>query len=333
MTTFQDCSVGLVKEVTYGTALTVARWFEFLEETLDYNKGIKQGEGLRVSSRVARSARRVITTSDVGGDFSMECLSKGMGLLWEQCMGTGLSTLVSGTTYQQNFTLADTMPSATWQKGLPRFDGTVDAYTYAGVTVDSWELEFGNGEIAQLKVTLDGKEVTTATGYAAPSYATGANLMHFANGSLATGAFTAPTTTVVASAATPLTNVRSGNIKVTHNQNADRYNFGGAGKKAKPSVGLREISGSLTVEYDSATFRDAVLNDTPMSLVLTFTGGALSVGNETLQVALPEIKFDGKLPTANGGEEILVEMEFMALDNLSAASPIWVVARTADAAL
>ena len=96
---------------------------------------------------------------------------------------------------------------------------------------------------------------------------------------------------------------------------------------------MREITGSLVVEYDSATFRDAILADTPMSLILNFTGGALSAGTEQLQVVLPEIKLDGKLPAANGGDEILLEIDFTVLDNLSAAQPMWVVCRTADAAL
>src|SRR5512139_3848926 len=158
MTTFQDCSLTMGKESTFGTGVTPARAFEFIDESLDFDKGIKQGAGLRVGSRVARSNRRVVTTSDAGGDISLECVSKGMGLLWEQCLGSGVSTLVSASTYQQVFTLADILPSATWQKGIPRFDGTVDAYTYVGATVDSWELTFGNGEIAQLKATLDAKD-------------------------------------------------------------------------------------------------------------------------------------------------------------------------------
>lgn len=333
MTTFQDCSLGLAKETTYGTGVTVNRFLEFTEETFDYAKNVVQGEGLRVGSRVARSARRVVTTSDAGGDVTIECLSKGMGLVWEQCMGTGTSTLVSGSTYQQVFTLADTMPSATWQKGIPRYDGTVDAYTYTGGTVDSFELEFGNAEIAKLKPTVDARDVTTATAYATPSYAAGGNLFHFATGALSTGTVTAPTATALASSATALGNVRSGNISVSHNMGTSRYNFGAGGKKAKPSTGMREIKGSLTVEYDSTTFRDAVLADTPMSLVLTFTGGALSTGVETLQVVLSEIKLDGKLPASNGGDEVTVDLEFTVLDNLTAAQPMWVVARTSDTAL
>ena len=70
-----------------------------------------------------------------------------------------------------------------------------------------------------------------------------------------------------------------------------------------------------------------------MSLVLTYTGGALSAGTETLQVVVSEMKLDGKLPTSNGGELITVGLEFTVLDNLTAAQPLWIVARTADAAL
>lgn len=333
MTTFQDCSVGVAQESTYGTAVTVARFVEFTEETFDYSKNVVQGAGLRVGSRVARSGRRVVTTSEAGGDLTFECLSKGQGLLWEAMMGTGTSTLVSGATYQQVFTLADVPPSLTIQKGIPRVDGTVDPYTFTGSQCDSFEFSFGNAEIATVTSTWNCKDVTTATAYAAPSYASSANLYHFANGSITTGTVTAPTTTTLASSVTSVANVRSGTISVNHNPANDRYNFGAGGKKAKPTVGLREITGTLEVEYDSTTFRDAVLAETPMSLLVTFTAGALGVGNETLQVVLSEIKLDGKLPTSNGGELVTVGLEFTVLDNLTAAQPLWIVARTADTAL
>jgi len=31
VTTFQDCSLGMVKEPSYGTNTTVTRWLEFLD--------------------------------------------------------------------------------------------------------------------------------------------------------------------------------------------------------------------------------------------------------------------------------------------------------------
>lgn len=333
MTTTQDVSVGIVPESTYGTGVTVTRWLEFVDESLDFRKNIKQGQGLRVGSRVARSARRVIPTADAGGDISLECISKGMGLLWQACLGTGVSNLVSGSTFQQLFTLGDVPSSLTIQKGLARADGTVDPYTFLGCMIDSWEFSFPNADIAKLKVSVDAKDVTTATGYAAPSYAAAANLFHFANGSISSGTLTAPTTTALASGASSVANIRGGSLKVDSNMKGDRYNFGASGRKAKPTMGLRSISGSFEAEYDSATFRDAVLSDAPMNLILTFTGGALSTGLETLQIVVPEIKLDSELPKSNGTDLITHTLAFQGLDNLTAAQPIWVVARTADNAL
>lgn len=333
MAGLQDVSVGVGVESTYGTGVTPTRWWEFTDESLDFRKNIKQGQGLRVGARVARSGRRVIPTADAGGDFTMECTSKGMGLLWQACLGTGAHTLVAGTTYQQLFTLGDAPSSLTVQKGLVQVGGTVDAYTYTGATVDSWELGFPNADIATLKTTIDCKDVTTATAYAAPTYATAPNLFHFANGSISSGTLTAPTTTALASGSTTLADIRGGTLKVDNNIKGDRYNFGASGRKAKPTTGTRGITGNLEVEYDNTTFRDAVLNDTAMSLILTFTAGALSTGLETLQVVVPEIKFDTELPKSNKGELITQPMAFAGLDNLTATQPIWVVTRTADTAL
>ena len=333
MATTQDVSIGLVDEVTYKTGVTVTRFVEPVDESLNWNKSIKQGMGLRVASRVARSARRVVPTADGGGDFTVEAVSKGLGLLWEACLGSGASTLVSDTTYQQLFTLGDTPPSLTIQKGLVEADGTVDAYTFLGCMVDTWEFAFPNGDIATLKPTFDIGDIDTATSYATPSYPSSPSLFHFANGSIASGTLTEPTTTALASGTTTIADVRAGSLTVNNNLTKDRFNFGGSGRKSQPTVGLRDISGSLTVEYDSTTWRDAVLDDSPMCIILTFTGGALSAGNETLQIVLPEVKFDSPLAQANGTDLITTDLSFKVLDNLTAAQPIWVVCRTSDAAL
>lgn len=334
MTTPQDCSINLGIESTYGTGVTPARALEFTDESFDWQKHVKQGAGLRVGARVARSARRVVPTAEGGGDLTVECVSKGMGLLWQCAMGAGTSTLVSGSTYQQVFTFADTMPSATVQKGIPQLGGTVDPYTFVGGTVDSWELDFANADIVRLKTTWDFKDVTTATGFAALTYPTAPNLFHFQTATLYNGTLTAPTTTALASATTAVADVRGGTISVSNNTDQGRFNIGGLGRKAKPIVkGVRPITGKLDVEYDNTTFRDAVLNETPMALVLTWTAGALSTGTETLQIVLPEIKFDTELPKSKQGDLVMQSMGFTVLDNLTAAQPLWVVCRTSDTAL
>ena len=327
MTTPQDCSVGLGVESVYGTAVARTRWFEFLDESFNYVKSVKQGVGLRVGSRVARSARRVVASAEGSGDLTIEAVTKGLGLLWQLGLGSGTSTLVSAGLYQQVFTLGDVMPSATIQKGIPRADGTVDAYTFTGCMVESLTIDCPNADNVKVKTSWNAKDMTTATAYTAPSYATGPSVFTFAHGAVYSGALTAPTATELGSAATPVASIRSGSITIKHNLKTDRYNCGGGGRKEKPFAGIREISGSLVAEYADAAFRDAIVNDTSMTLVKTFTAGA-----DVLQIVIPDVRFDGDIVKAST-DLAIQDIKWTGLDGLTAAQPIWIVCRTADTAL
>jgi len=337
MAALHDASVGSIPESTYGTPLTPSRFYEFVDESFDYEKTTKQGAGIRVGGKVARSARRVVTQTQAKGDLTVELTSKGLGTLLQACFGTGASTLVSGTTYQQNFTLGTTPspPSMTIQKGLVRADGTVDPFTYNGGVVDSFEIDCPHGDIAKLKAAFVFRDMLTATGYAAPSYVTSPSLFHFAQGSLTLGGtVTAPTTTTLASGGTAAANVRDFQIKVDNKLTTDRFNYSGAGKMAAPTYGLRDIGGKMTVEYTDATLFNAYMADTPLALTLTFTTTeSLSTGFSQMQIVLPEIKLNGEIPKANGTDLITLSVDFDVLDNLTATQPIWLVLRTADTAL
>lgn len=332
-----DASVGIGVESTYGTYQAPTRWYEFTGESLKLEKNVVQGAGLRVSSKVARSGRRVVTTTQGKGDVEIECVSKGMGLLLQAALGTGASTLVSGSTYQQNFTLAAaTAPSSlTVQKGVIDATGTVQAHTFRGVMVDSWELSAGNADIAKLKATLDLRDLDTAQAYVSPSYPTGGSLFHFAQGVVTIGGtVTAPTANALATGGTTVANVRDFTLAGSNKLAGDRFNFGGAGKKAKPILGLRELTGSMTIEYDSNTIRDAYIADTELAVSLTFTSTeSLSTGFATMQVVLPAIKLNGDIPVANADGVVTLSVDFDVLDNLTATEPLYIVLRTADTAL
>lgn len=327
MTTPQDCSVGLGVESVYGTAVARTRWFEFLDESFNFVKNVKQGVGLRVGSRVARSGSRVVASAEGSGDLTIEAVTKGLGLLWQLGLGSGTSTLVSAGRYQQVFTLGDAMPSATIQKGIPRADGTVDAYTFTGCMVESLTIDCPNADNVKVKTSWNARDMTTATAYTAPSYATGPSVFTFAHGAVYSGALTAPTATTLGSAATPVASIRSGSITIKHNLKTDRYNCGGGGRKEKPFAGVREISGSLVAEYADAAFRDAIVNDTSMTLVKTFTSGL-----DVLQIVIPDVRFDGDIVKAST-DLAMQELKWTGLDGLTAAQPIWIVCRTADTAL
>lgn len=332
----QDFSLALGIESVFKTGVAPTRAYEITDEGLDWNPNRKQGQGIRVGSRVARSNRRVTPTADGGGDFTIECASKGMGLLLQVAFGTATSTLVAGSTFQQVFTLGDTPSSLTIQKGVVEDGGTVDPITFLGCMVDAFEFNFPNADIATLKTTVDAADISTVQAFTPVTslYPTEpVNLFHFANASLSMGALTAPTATALGAGATPTANIRDASVVVGNNLTKNKFNFGGGGRKAKQNRGIRTISGKFTMQYDATTYRDLFIADSPMNLVINYTAGSLSTGLETLQVIVPEIKFDGELPKANGTDLITVPMAFTGLDNQTAAQPIWAVLRTADTTL
>jgi hypothetical protein len=338
MATTQDSSVGVGVESTYATAVTPTRWYEFTDEKFEFKPMRKQGKGLRVGGRLARSGRRVTTGLETSGELDLEAVSKGMGLLFKGALGTGVSTLVSGTTYQQTFTLGDTLTSFTVQKGLVQEDGTVTPYTFAGCVIDEWEIQSNTDDIVSCKFKFDGSgSVNTATAYTSPSYATTPSLFTFTQGALTSGTFTAPTTTALASGATTIANVTEFSIKGENKLTGGMRTYGSAGKRGtspRPGDRAEGLSGKVKVVYRDTTWRDAAFNDTDLSLVLTFTSAeALSTGFATLQIAIPVVRLEPETPQVNGGEVIETDYTFTVLDGLSAAQPIWVILRTADTAL
>ena len=337
MAAISDVSVGWKTEVTYGTGVVVDRWMEFLDESLDYQREIKQGMGLRVGAgRIPRATRRVSPTKSGSGDLSLELYSKGMGTLLQHAMGTSVSTLVSGTTYQQNHSLINgLLPSLTIQKGLVMSDGTVAPYTFAGCVVSEFEINVPFQGIATMKTKFDIRSVATATGYTAPTYASGGVLFHWGDAAVTIGGtVTAATTTAIATGGTAVTNIRDFTLKVNNGIANDRFLMGAGGLKAKPVPGIASATGTITVEYSDAVMRDALLADTSLPIVLTITSTeALSTGFSTFQIYLAECRLDGVLPQANAGKLINTTYAFTVLDNSVATNPVMITTRTADTAL
>lgn len=342
MTIQADCSIGFKKESVYGTAVTVDRFLEFVSESLDFDREYYQGEGLRPGSRVARSGRRVLVKDGASGDIELEVPSRGLGTLLEAIMGVAGSSNVAGALYQQLFTLikSDFLPSLTIQKGIPRLGAeTVDTYTFKGAVNTGFEFTLDNAGVLMLKTSWHAREVDTSVGYATPSYAAATDLFSFVGASLTVGgSVTVPTGTTLATGGTAVADVQDFSFAVDQKLDGNGWNLGGAGKRSRRgAVGLAELTGKLTAEYDATTFRDAVASQTPLALVANFvaSGAAdITVGNKPqLQIVIPDIRFEGELPKSNGGDVITQSLDFTGFDGLVAAQPLYIAVRTADTAL
>ena len=342
MTTQLDASIGFKKQTDYNTPSTPDRFLEFTDESLDFDRTFYQGAGLRPGSRAARSKRRSLVKDGGAGDIGLEVPTKGIGALFELLFGVASSTLVPTSTgvYQQLFTLLknDYLPAATIQKGIPRLGANaVDAYTLNGATCSNFSLELGAADVLKLKTSWTAKELLTTTAYATPTYPTPFDLFSFTGAALTVGGtITLPTTTALATGGTTVANVRDFSFEMDNGLDSGGYNIGGQGKRTRAAaVGVAEAKGKLTAEYSGTDFRDAVRDQADLALVATFTGPVAieTTFFPTLQLVLPNIRFEGEMPKSNGGDVITQSLDYTAFDNLTAASPVYLVMRTSDTAL
>ncbi len=341
MTVQSDAQLGFKKESVYGTAVTPDTFLEFIDADFDWQPTFAQGRGFRAGQRLPYANRRQLVKEEVSGTLQVEAHTKGLGKLFEAAMGgTGTSTLISGSAYQQLFvpTTTDFLSSYTFQLGVPPLGGAAAIpTTFAGMVCDGWELTASNGEIPLLKFDFFGRSLDTATALAVASYIADDALLSFVGGSLVIGgSVTPPTTNALASGGTATSNVRDISVKWSNGLDTNGFNIGSAGKRSrKQALGARGITGEFTAEWDSTTYRDAYLAQTDLALVLTFAHSAAISGSNypTLQITIPDIRLEGELVKPANDEVHTQSIGFTGLDGRVAAHPVYVAIVTAETAI
>lgn len=315
--------LGIATETTFNTYATVARFYEFTSENVQYKKKTAVGMGLRAGGLLPRSQRRVVTTFEGGGDIMLDLPTRGLGLLLSHAMGSAPSpTTVSTGVYSYTFTLGDVYGrSLSAQVGVPQYGGTVLAKTVTGAKVQSFELGVANGGIATGKFSLDAAGFVTTQSLATASYSASGSVFHFAQGSL----------TVDGSA---VANVKDFSVSIDNALKQDRYTLGGLGAKSEQSIsGFRKVSGKMTAEFTDTTLMNKFLTDSSAALVLSFVGNTIaSTYKDTLTITIPAAKFDADTPNVSGPGSVDLGMSFEAYDDGTNA-PVTVFYQTADSAL
>jgi hypothetical protein len=314
---------GIVNEVTFNTYVAPTRFYEFNSESLQYEKNVAVGMGLRAGGQIARAQRRVVTTFGGSGDLELDLPTRGLGLLLSHAMGTApAGTLVSTGVYTYSFTLGDVFGrSFTAQAGVPQYGGTVLSKTLTGCKVSGFELGVDNGGIAVGKFSLDSAGFVTTQSLATASYPLNGSIFHFAQGAI----------TVDAGA---VLNVKDFNLSVDNNLKNDRYAIGNLGAKSEQTLGgFRKVSGKLTAEFTDATLMNKFLTDSSAALELTFTGGTIaSTYKDTLKITIPAAKFDGEAPAVSDDGPVDLSMDFEAFDD-GTNQPLTIFYQTSEATL
>lgn len=257
-----DSQLGLKKESTYATPVTVDRFVPFLTEAVVSTIPLHVSEGIVAGRLTPDEDQAKQGVEEVGGPIEMEVYAQSQALLWELALG-GKSTSGAGP-YTHTLTPAGALPSATFQGARPGTAGTNHPFTWAGVKVNQLTMSGSVGEIGKLKLdVIGGVSETTGTALASASYTAG---------SMTPMVFREAGATVDGAA------VEADSFEFTINNNLERRTPAGASITREPlRAGKLIVSGKVTVEFEDLTEYNKYQAGTALDVVLSFSDGTNSV--------------------------------------------------------
>ena len=301
-----DHILGVGAESTWGTAVAPTARFEVTSESMKLEVERIESKALKASRRYLSSSGWAAGQKNVSGDVEMELASNGSGLWFKNLLGAPTTTTPAGATNRRKHvfgasTLVDDQ-SLTLEVVRTDVTGTAHRFVYSGCVIDELELDSKVGEFVTTKFALDGKdEAVSAAGAQSASYATSTPLV-----------FTGAAITVAGSSF----EAKEFNLKLTSGRAKDRYILGQSTKLKQVESELREISGSISCEWQGTTAYNRFVNGSTASVVAKFeTASAIeSSVKGYVQVTIPVARFDGETPTG-GGEIVEHSLPFVGLDN------------------
>lgn len=311
-----DGQVGFATETTWGTAVTVTRFPEFNSESLKKEVTWLEPAGLRVGTKAKRVSRIRQSRTWVSGDVELDLVTLGMGMLVKHMLGSTVTTttLVSGSAYKQVHTPGNYVGlGLSVQVGRPEPSGTVRPFTFAGCKVTGWEFTLEDNAYPKLKLSLDGKSETTATGLAVAAYLAGAAAFDFSQATLKLGGVVTTTAgeTSIASGVTVATIVKSFSLSGATPMATERFGIGNAGLKAEPLENdIPTNTGSLGAEFNRTELYDLYANNTTTALQMDLTGAAITGGNYLFSIICPAVKLKAAAPNVNGPDIVQMSTDF-----------------------
>lgn len=323
---------GLKKEGTWGSAETVAVFYEFENETLSLDPTYYDSAGLRAGRTFAPSSRTRQTTRQAGGAVQMEAPTKLLGHVLDQMVaGTVTPVNDSGTAYTSTFNIGASVPtkSATLQVNKPTTQAADTAFTYPGsvLTEAAFSLEMG-GALMMTTTWASRDENTPGTTPAGPSLASAS----YTDGIACWVHTDTVTLTINGSAAAAVTSI---NWTWSQPYKLDRFFLNSSGVRAKPIPnGLATIEGSMNAEWYDTSFYDLFRSGAFASLVFAVQHPTAITGAHypTFTNTFAATQFRGTSPQVGGPDILTQDIPFTVKDNGTNAPWVAAVKSTSSAA-
>jgi hypothetical protein len=306
--------IGFGEEETYGTPATIAKFMEFKNESL--KKAIAEiiSPGIRLTPNELKT-QRMQGRVDIAGDVTMDAYLMGQGLLWKHALGAVNSVQQgAGPAYLHTFTCADDLPV-----GLTgEIERDARAFKYAGLKIASLRVRQGEDGALELVWGFKGMDETLAASPAAATYPATNKLL---------GVGLTVSFKIGATAYQP----SNFEVNLTNRLDEGRYGFNKT-RYGLPFMG-REVTGSVTVDFDDQTVYDMFVNGTAAALELKYTGAVIETTySEELTITLPVVHFNGDTPNIGGKDNIPLVLPFRAFADGS-TKPIEVKLQNTETAI
>lgn len=324
MTTL-NTQFGVVDESTYGTPVTVTRFYETVGvPDIELDVGMSQSEALRTGSETIGASKFVPYRRGAGGSVLMDVPTKGWGWWLKHMLGAVATVGPTDANYVHTGTvgslLGDFFTAQVGKVFHPA--GTVQPHTYHGGKVNAWELSCDVEGLLQAMFEMDFEDEDTSTGLASASYPSAATVFAWAGGAI-----------TIAGSSVELKNFK---IRGENNFDVDRRLLRGSALKKEPTERRRTYSWEATAEFTDLTQYNRYVSATAAGrhaqIIATFDG-PIAHGGSTLPqivVTIPSARFDKVKPQASGDEPMEQALSGIATDDYT-NSQVTVSYRSTDA--
>lgn len=285
---------GIKTETTFGTAVTVDRFYPLVSSSLTEDIARLESEGILTGRRLITSEQWAAGNVAISGQVGMELYQQNMALWFKHALGAVSTT--GSDPYTHTCTPGDLSDDFfTYQVGVPGVGGTVRPFTFAGCMISEWELAVSAGELPTFGVSVVAQSMATGTALASASYGTGdAKPFTFAHAGVS----------IASSAAS----VKELSLSCNNGLDVERY-FLGSSQISKPiEAERREVTGEMTLEFDDLTQLNRYRNGTEAALEITFNAGSSAQCNITANV-----RYDGSTPGVEGRGIVTLSAPFKVI--------------------
>lgn len=315
--------LGVKDESTYGTPVTVDRFFELNSESVEPDLWRYESRAMRSGLRVPLATKSEPALIGAGGPINMDVNTKGWAWWLKHLLGSVSTGSVSDSNYTHTGTVGSLYgKSFTAQLQRAFRSGTLQQFTYHGGKPTGWTLGCDMEGVLVCDVECDFEDVDTSTSAASPSYPSDTRVFAWTGGAMTIDAVSKE--------------MKNFSLSCDMGLNTDdRYQRSSPLKKEPVEDGMREFTWSALVDFADLTDYNRMVSNTRATtfgaVVATYTG-PIAHGGSTLpqvQITLPAARFDVGAPTSNGSK-ITTQIGGKVLWDGS-NSPVTITYRSTDA--